>query len=744
MMKFNNLFLIKRSLILSLFVMLGTSLSMQLEAQVATNYMFSQSVGTYTPIVGGTVVASFTGTTGALSMDDVTYTLPAGTIPFTFNFDGTGYTGLHINSNGFIAFGATAPANATYTPLSSATAYAGAISAHGRDLQGGFVTAADRTSGSDVLTNVTSTAGIAIGDFVSGTGIAANTTVVSFTANTITMSLNATSTGVNGGVQIGGPSSNIRYQTIGNAPNRIFVVQFSRFKRFGAVLTTNQHLTINFQIRLFETSNNIEVVYGENTPGLTTLTTVHQAGLRGPNNTFATNVNGRMNTKGVNDWATSAPATANSSGLVFNNVAPANVIPTGLTYTWFTGPPPPPPVPANDLCANATAITCGSSTTGNTVSATTDSAPTCVTTNTAPGVWYTIVGDGDVFTMSLCASTYDTKISVYTGTCGSLVCETGNDDFCSLQSQVEFLSVAGTTYYVLVHGFNTATGNFTLDVSCAPLCPAPIGAPWSVASINAAGGAGLEACDGTYDVSATGTGTATADKLTFVYQPLSGNGYITAKINSIQPFVFGGVQFRDGVAPGARKAGIATQLGSRATREFRNVAGAAHSVGQLAAPKHQWVRAVRDGGAFSMYVSANGVNWTLLSTVNMTSPPTSMNVGFYVYSQLASLGEINFSDVTITSGLPIAQDISSRNAPGVEFNAIQAFPNPAKSELNINMSHLEGGAAAITLMNNLGKVVLHQEFDNVNQTERLDVSKLSSGLYFLQVNQEAVIKVVIE
>lgn len=730
---------------LLLFILAMSCSAYRLQAQVATNYMFSQSVGTYTPITGGTVVASYTGTSGAPSMDDVTYTLPAGTIPFTFNFDGTGYTGLHINSNGFIAFGATAPANATYTPLSSTTAYAGAISAHGRDLQGGYVTAADRTLGSDVLTNVTNTAGLQIGDFLSGTGIPANATVISFTANTITMSLNATSTGTNTGVQYGGPSSNIRVQTIGNAPNRIFVVQFSRFKRFGTALTTTQHLEINFQIRLHETSNNIEIVYGNNTPGLTTLTSIHQAGLRGPNNTFATNVNGRMNTKGVNDnWLNSVPATANSSGLLFNNVAPANIIPTGLTYTWFTGPPPPPPVPANDLCANATAITCGSSTSGSTVSATTDSAPLCVTTNTAPGVWYTIVGDGDVFTMSLCASTYDTKISVYTGTCGALVCETGNDDFCSLQSQVQFQSVAGTTYYVLVHGFSAATGDFTLDVSCAPLCPAPIAAPWSVASINAAGGAGLEDCDGTYDVSATGTGTTTADKLTFVYQSLSGNGYITAKINSIQPFVYGGVQFRDGLSAGARKAGIATQLGSRAAREFRNVSGAAHSTAQLAAPKHQWVRAARNGDVFSLSVSPNGVNWTMLSQVTMTSAPASMNVGFYVFSQLTSLGEINFSDVTITSGLPVAQDISSRNAAGVEFNAIQAFPNPAKSELNINMSHLEGGAAAITLMNNLGKVVLHQEFDNVNQTERLDVSKLSSGLYFLQVNQEAIIKVVIE
>jgi len=56
-----------------------------------------------------------------------------------------------------------------------------------------FTTTATPTTGSAVLTSVGSTAGVAAGMAVTGTGIPASTTVVSFTANTITMSALATS-----------------------------------------------------------------------------------------------------------------------------------------------------------------------------------------------------------------------------------------------------------------------------------------------------------------------------------------------------------------------------------------------------------------------------------------------------------------------------------------------------------------------------------------------------------------------
>lgn len=126
----------------------------------------------------------------------------------------------------------------------------------------------------------------------------------------------------------------------------------------------------------------------------------------------------------------------------------------------------------NDACTGAIPISCGQTINGSTAcGASVDAVSFCGTSlNTAPGLWYSMVGDGAPVTLSLCGSTYDTKIGVFTGTCGSLVCVTGNDDFCGLQSQVSFNTNAGVTYYILVTGFGTATGSFTLTRTCAPAC----------------------------------------------------------------------------------------------------------------------------------------------------------------------------------------------------------------------------------------------------------------------------------
>lgn len=133
----------------------------------------------------------------------------------------------------------------------------------------------------------------------------------------------------------------------------------------------------------------------------------------------------------------------------------------------------PRPVPVNDLCSNAIALSCGQTLSGYTDSSTSDSAPTCNTfTNTSPGVWYAFTGNGGTATISLCGSTFDTKLSVYTGNCAGLTCVTANDDFCSLQSQVNFATTPCVTYYVLVHAYLTNVGNFTIAATCtAP--PAP-------------------------------------------------------------------------------------------------------------------------------------------------------------------------------------------------------------------------------------------------------------------------------
>jgi hypothetical protein len=123
--------------------------------------------------------------------------------------------------------------------------------------------------------------------------------------------------------------------------------------------------------------------------------------------------------------------------------------------------------PANDPCSNATPITVPSTNVNNTTYATSETALPCTTTDgTGGGVWYSVVGDGNQYTASLCTgSSYDTRIRVYSGSCSSLVCEAGNDDFCGSQSQASWCATNGVTYYILVHGNGASVGAFTLTMS---------------------------------------------------------------------------------------------------------------------------------------------------------------------------------------------------------------------------------------------------------------------------------------
>jgi hypothetical protein len=296
-------------------------------AQVGTGYLFTQSSGTYTPIAAGTLLGT---ATSGNTMDDNTYLV---TLPFPFTFDNVSFTQVQVQTNGHLSFGAVAPGT-TYTPLSSTAAVGGFVSACGRDLQGGFVFAGTRTLASNQITAVSSTGPMQLGDVLVGTGIAAGTTITGIAGNVITMSANATATSAGTAVTAYGPWSELRYETQGVSPNQVFIVQWQNFKRYSTALATTQDTYLNFQIRLYQASNAIEAVYGDCAPGATNTTVLHQVGLRGPNNTFPANINARMNVKGTSDWATSVPATANSSGELFNSTAPANVIPNGLTYNW--------------------------------------------------------------------------------------------------------------------------------------------------------------------------------------------------------------------------------------------------------------------------------------------------------------------------------------------------------------------------------------------------------------------------
>jgi len=132
---------------------------------------------------------------------------------------------------------------------------------------------------------------------------------------------------------------------------------------------------------------------------------------------------------------------------------------------------------ANDVCTGAVPLTIGGpSVIDSTVGSTIDAVPACAPfAPSGGGVWFSVVGNGNTLIVDTCggATNYDTAITVFSGTCAALVCVTGNDDFCGLQTQVSWNSVAGTTYRILLFGFAGLTGTAEISVAdggTPPVC----------------------------------------------------------------------------------------------------------------------------------------------------------------------------------------------------------------------------------------------------------------------------------
>jgi hypothetical protein len=132
----------------------------------------------------------------------------------------------------------------------------------------------------------------------------------------------------------------------------------------------------------------------------------------------------------------------------------------------------------NDTCGDAIELTCPQgggtfSVLGSTLLASYTGPFYCDTSHTAPELWYTIMGNGGNIEATTCsaATTYDTKLSVFDGGCGSLNCVVGIDDdpacpFSSLQSTVNWVSVPDVEYQIMVHGYSSGVGDFELTITC--------------------------------------------------------------------------------------------------------------------------------------------------------------------------------------------------------------------------------------------------------------------------------------
>jgi hypothetical protein len=246
-------------------------------------YAFTANQGTYTPITGGLLLGTETSddqrfVDPAIPAGGTVVTGPGLDIGFNFTFNGAVFDRLGINNNGWISLGQSA-----LTPSVNMTT-------------------------TSAYTPISSTA-------VVDPGVLYNR--ISALGRDIQAQAGAS----------------LRLETIGTAPNRVCVVQFANYKKYSTSGTGDSY---NFQIRLYETTNNVKIVYGSMVNNATAGNM--QVGLRGP---LVTDFNARQ---GSGSWMETTAATANTQYVVISDVNyPAN----GLTFNFDFPVANQPPNPAN-------------------------------------------------------------------------------------------------------------------------------------------------------------------------------------------------------------------------------------------------------------------------------------------------------------------------------------------------------------------------------------------------------------
>jgi RHS repeat-associated protein len=177
---------------------------------------------------------------------------------------------------------------------------------------------------------------------------------------------------------------------------------------------------------------------------------------------------------------------------------------------------------------------------------------------------------------------------------------------------------------------------------------------------------GSNYANGAFTVSGAGNQLyGIADAFHFVYQALSGDGSIAARVSiPAGTQTQAGVMIRQSLDVGSPN-GATVAYGSSVQFDVRTVedGSTSYSGGVYNVTSPYWVELVRSGSTFTSYASADGVNWTIVGsqTINM---PQDVFIGLVVNGGSSSpvLATATFDNVSINSSAAPAPVITSVSA----------------------------------------------------------------------------------
>jgi regulation of enolase protein 1 (concanavalin A-like superfamily) len=202
-------------------------------------------------------------------------------------------------------------------------------------------------------------------------------------------------------------------------------------------------------------------------------------------------------------------------------------------------------------------------------------------------------------------------------------------------------------------GGRTTSAARTVTVSDAS---GSVPAPWTAQDVGSPAVKGSTSeSGGTFTVSGAGADIwGTADQFQFVYQQLTGDGEIVARVQSLTPvnaWSKAGVMMRESLAAGSKHASSLVSSSNGMTFQRRtSTSGTSLNTYGSAVSVPYWVRLVRKGDAFEAYESSNGSTWRLIGSQTISMLQT-IYVGLAVTSHNTTTATTAaFSNVTVSDG----------------------------------------------------------------------------------------------
>jgi len=265
------------------------------------------------------------------------------------------------------------------------------------------------------------------------------------------------------------------------------------------------------------------------------------------------------------------------------------------------------------------------------------------------------------------------SISATTGSIGSPVVISGTGFGTPQGNSVVTLNGAGVT----INTWSATSINITIPVgatsgrmvvSVAPsmndsnavvftVTSQPLPSSWLDQDIGAVGVAGNGSyTNGTFTVSGGGAKIyGSADAFHYVYQPLTGDGTVVARVMSLQGgagYVSAGVMIRNTLDAGSANAKTAywAAYGAIYFDVRATSGGSTTEPGVVSATLPYWVKVSRSGNSFSSYTSMDGVSWVQVGTSQTISMGSNVYVGLAVTSgSTTALATATFDNVSVTS-----------------------------------------------------------------------------------------------